>query len=134
MTEDSLIPSNPCKGVDLPKDDENFEDDDLQTWNKDQVNKFLKTAKKEAKYFILHYLALNTEMRQGELLGLKWEDIDLKNNLLKVKRQYCRDKKLIKVKSKSGRRTIPPSEETVNILKKHKIKQVKKTCFRKSIQ
>ncbi len=127
---DSLIPSNPCKGVDLPKDEENIEDDILHTWDKDQVNKFLKVVKKEAKkspkkreFYILQYLALNTGMRQGELLGLQWKDIDFKKKLLEVKRQYGRSMKFKILKSDSARRTIPLSDEIISELNSHKIMQ-----------
>lgn len=32
-------------------------------------------------------------MRQGELLGLSWENVDLDHGTLTVKRQLCREKK-----------------------------------------
>ncbi len=35
-------------------------------------------------------LALTTGMREGELLGLKWEDVDLKNGVLRVRRTLTR--------------------------------------------
>jgi len=123
--DDDLIIKNVSESVDLPKDEESFEDEELQTWNNKQVNKFLNTAK-DYNYYILYYLALNTGMRQGELLGVKWEDIDFKNKLLKVKRQYGRSMKFKKLKTKAGRRAIPLSEQTIKELNKHKIKQGEK--------
>jgi integrase len=34
----------------------------------------------------LYVLALNTSMRQGELVALKWDDVDLEDSLLGVRR------------------------------------------------
>ncbi|MFW6271351.1 MAG: tyrosine-type recombinase/integrase [Bacillota bacterium] len=123
--KDDLIVKNVSEGVDLPKDNDDLEKDKLHTWNRKQVNKFLEVAV-DQKYFILHLLALKTGMRQGELLGLKWEYINLDRNRLDVKQQLARtDEGLIfkKVKTKSGNRTIPITDDVVNELKRHKIEQ-----------
>ncbi len=122
---EDLIPRNPCKSVDLPKDDEDFEKDKLHTWNKDQVNFFLNTAK-NFRYYTIFYLALNTGMRRGELLGLKWEAVDLEDKRIEVNKQLARtDQGLIykKVKTKSANRTIPITDNIVKYLTSYKIKQ-----------
>ena len=53
--------------------------------------------------------ALSTEMRQGELFGLGWEDIDLERNTVRVRRalQWVNGKPMfVEPKSESSRRTI----------------------------
>jgi len=117
---DKMITFNPCKGIDLPRDDS--EDEGLHTWTQKEVNRFLYKAK-DYSYYILYFLALNTGMRQGELLGLQWEDIDFDNKLLEVRRQLDRRGKFKKLKTKSGKRTIPLTDEVIKTLKSHKIKQ-----------
>jgi len=120
--KENMIPRNICKAVEVPKKQEEKK---LHTWDKRQVNKFLETTR-DHKYFILHYLALNTGMRRGELLGLQWKDINLDKKRIEVKRQLARtDKGLIfkKVKTKSGNRTIPITDDVVRELKQHKILQ-----------
>jgi integrase len=65
-------------------------------------------------------------MRRGELLGLQWKDINLDKKRIEVKRQLSRtDEGLIfkKVKTKSGNRTIPITDDVVRELKQHKILQ-----------
>ena len=42
---------------------------------------FLEVAK-EDRYFMAFHLALMTGMRQGEVLGLKWKDVDLEKGVL----------------------------------------------------
>ncbi|ACL69123.1 tyrosine-type recombinase/integrase [Halothermothrix orenii] len=123
--KENMIPRNICKAVEVPKKQEEKK---LHTWNKKQVNIFLKAAR-DYKYFILHYLALNTGMRRGELLGLQWKDIDMEKKRIEVKRQLARtDEGLIfkKVKTKSGNRTIPITDNVVRELKRHQIKQGEK--------
>ena len=40
----------------------------------------------------LHVLAVSTDMCQGELLGLKWEDVDLEVGTLQVRRALSQTK------------------------------------------
>ena len=56
----------------------------------------------------MYYIELATGLRRGELLGLKWQDIDWKNGIIKVRRQIARvDGKIVEreYKSKDGNRT-----------------------------
>ena len=59
---------------------------ELHVWTEDQVVQFLNSIHGERNEF-LYNIALNTGMRQGELLGLKWKDIDWRREVIMVKRQ-----------------------------------------------
>ena len=120
--KERLIYSNPAEGTELPAKQE---EEKLHTWTKKQVSKFLARAK-EHRYYMVFFLAANTGMRRGELLGLKWEDVDFNKKRLEVKRQAIRtDKGIIlkKPKTKAGNRTIPITNNLIKELKRHKIKQ-----------
>jgi integrase len=56
----------------------------MQTLSEEQVRIFLKAIKGK-RLEALYVLALSTGMREGELLGLRWDDIDLERGFLQVK-------------------------------------------------
>src|SRR5829696_686588 len=63
----------------------------LTTLSADQANKLLDVTRTERDRFeALYVLALTTGLRIGELLGLKWSDIDLDARRLRVSRQLQR--------------------------------------------
>ncbi len=70
-------------------------------------------------------LALFTGMRRGEVLGLTWNDVDLSDNVIHVRNQYAKDKKLRAPKSDESRRDIAFDEGTAELLKKWRKQQQK---------
>ncbi|NEZ46532.1 site-specific integrase [Clostridium niameyense] len=76
------------------------------------------------KYYLLIFLAVNTGMRLGELLGLTWDNVDFKNNTLTVNKQWKKVKEgtwgFGDVKSKNSNRTIPVSHTVIKELINHK--------------
>lgn len=119
-----LIGRNPCAGT-TPPEPETIE---MKFYDEDQVNCLLKTARDIGdKLYALYYLAIHTGMRQAELLGLKWEDIDWKRSTLHVNRQVRHFKgssyAFLKPKTKSGVRPITLGKKALEILRKHKEEQ-----------
>lgn len=80
--ERRIIPTNPAEGRALPK----VEHREMKALPVEQLQSFLREAR-ESGVFELYYLELATGLRRGELLGLKWEDIDLGLGDLRVRRQ-----------------------------------------------
>ena len=83
--DQKLIAGNPTDGCALPK----LEHREMKTLPIEQLTSFLREAK-ETGVFEMYYIELATGLRRGELLGLKWEDIDLEQGSLRVQRQVCR--------------------------------------------
>ncbi|EJQ91283.1 site-specific integrase [Bacillus toyonensis] len=112
-----LIARNPAALVDRPKAVKK----EITVWNVEEVRQFLKYAKKSGRYYIAFLLALTTGMRQGEILGLRWKDVDFENGCVRITQTLSSDGKdlLPYTKTKSGSRTIDLPEETVIALKKH---------------
>ena len=67
-----LIARNPADACALPK----VEHREMKTLPSEQLTSFLREAKNSGVYE-MYYMELATGLRRGELLGLKWEDIDL---------------------------------------------------------
>ena len=109
-----LITRNPADGCALPK----AERKEMQTLPVEQLTSFLREAK-DSGVFALYYIDLTTGLRRGELLGLKWSDIDLEKGDLRVQRQIGRiDGKIIEMplKTKNAYRTLPLSADAIDVL------------------
>ncbi len=118
--EQKLIASDPTEGCALPK----LEHREMKTLPVEQLTSFLREAR-ESGVFELYYVELATGLRRGELLGLKWEDIDLEHGELRVKRQVARiNGEVVEapLKTKNAYRTLPLAQDTVDILKLQKKK------------
>ena len=82
---------------------------------------FLKAAEDTDKYY-QYALILQTGLRTGEMVGLKWEDVDFQNRIITIKRTMefrYKDQEFSigEPKSKSGCRTIPMTQIAYDILK-----------------
>ena len=109
-----LILSNPTEGCELPK----VEHREMKTLPAEQLGAFLREAK-ESGVYELYYMDLATGLRRGELLGLKWEDIDLQNGVIHVRRQVARvdgEVKELPLKTKNSYRNISISQDAVAML------------------
>ncbi|WP_456265317.1 MULTISPECIES: tyrosine-type recombinase/integrase [unclassified Bacillus (in: firmicutes)] len=73
----------------------------------------------------MFYIALHTGMRQGELLGLRWKDIDFKHKRLSVKQEMSHDARemYLGAKAEAGNRSIDLGNKALEVLKEHRAKQ-----------
>lgn len=79
---------------------------------------------KDSRYYIIFLLAATTGMRRGEVLALRWEDVDLKAGKVTVRRSYTRGDVghiFQEPKTKASIRSIVLPQQTVDALKKHRI-------------
>jgi integrase len=100
----------------------------------EEIEIFLRAAE-SSRLSILYRIALDTGMRQGELLGLKWRDVDLQNKSIYVRRQFGADDggwKLKDVKTDSSRRRISLGKSTCEALEeqRHRIEIESSTANR----
>ena len=126
------IQKNWCKLVTLPKIDN---DKEVKVLTKEEQQRFLEAIKGH-ELEMLFTLALGTGLRIGEILGLKWSDIDFKANELTVNRSIQRvaiyqDDEIVGYevieqtpKTKNSIRTIPVPANIIYKLKAYKKEQI----------
>ena len=118
--EQKLVNKNPTQGCALPK----VEHKEMKTLTADQLSAFFREARDSGVYE-LYYLDLATGLRRGELLGLKWTDIDLDRGVLKIQRAISRQNGNVveaPLKTKNAYRTLPLSADAIDVLKAQKNK------------
>jgi integrase len=71
----------------------------------------------------LYVAAVHTGLRRGELLGLKWTDVDLDTGTLSVQRSLDKDGTLNPPKRKNSRRTVKLTGQAMEALKGHRARQ-----------
>jgi integrase len=72
-------------------------------------------------------LAITTGLRQGELLGLKWDDVDLDTGTLRVRRTLTTVKggpQLAAPKTKGSRRTVRLTQSAIKAFRSHPKRQL----------
>lgn len=114
----NIIIENPCKNITLPKLERNVYD----FFNLEETKQFLKSVKRERLY-PLYYLTAVYGLRRSEVLGLKWDSIDIDNKKLTIKHTRTRANEIIekdKTKTKSSLRSFPLTDDTINLFVKLK--------------
>jgi integrase len=98
----------------------------------DQARSFLSAAD-NTRYGALYFLALTTGMRQGELLGLKWGDVDWRAPALHIQRQVQRVKGkglvFVDPKTATSRRTVSLDLASIERLRAHRKRQELERSF-----
>jgi len=119
---EGLLGRNPASAVERPK----VEQSEMRIFNEEQIQQFL-IAASGSSFEAVYYLALATGMREGELLGLKWSDIDWNKGVLFVQRQLQQISGQGYVfsppKTRSGRRKIKVGSVTLKQLEAHQERQ-----------
>ena len=125
--ENDVILSNPCKKS--VKSDIGKPSEKKVALTIDEQRKFLMSAAGQS-YENQYKFMLQTGLRTGELVGLKWDDIDFGKRTVTISRtmEYrykVGEWRVGPPKSKSGYRTIPLTDEAIRILKEQKEKNSK---------
>ncbi len=90
-----------------------------------QTRRVLKAAKADRLY-ALYVLALCLGLRRGELLGLRWEDIDLGSGTLEVVQALQRvggALQFVRPKTEDSARTVPLPPLCIDALREHRRRQ-----------
>ncbi len=97
----------------------------------DEQKRFLEAAKNCSNYSQYAFI-LQTGLRMGELIGLKWSDIDFRKRVVHIQRSMeyrysVGEWRIGEPKSKAGYRDVPLTEEAIAILEnqREKLKTIK---------
>lgn len=113
-----LIPKNAANKVEKPQVKQRR---DLVVWEPAFVSEFLQSTRQASRYWIAIYLAIMTGMRQGEILGLRWSDIDFEKRNLTIQQTVNRHREIKQgAKTKKSVRSVALSPETIEVLKEHR--------------
>lgn len=119
--KEGLVIRNVTEAVTLPRQKKK----EFTPLTQEQVIKFLDSIK-EDRLFPAILLDIGSGLRRGELLGLRWKDVDFKNRVIKVRQSLARVKGewlFQEPKSEKSKRSIPIPGDIIAELKSHKARQ-----------
>jgi integrase len=116
-----LVARNVTDFVELPR----YQAREMNFWTADEATKFISVADQSI-YGPVWLLALVTGLRKGELLGLRWQDLDLEQRVLRVRQTVgvLHGKVVFKQpKTLRSRRDVDLPEGIVHVLLAYKARQ-----------
>jgi integrase len=116
-----LVPRNVSEAVDPPRTHRK----EMRPLTPDQTRTFLEAAQGD-RLEALYVLALHCGLRQGELFGLRWGDVDLEAGTVHVNRSLSRTKDgpvFTVPKTAKSRRTVQLTKSAIEALKRHSKRQ-----------
>ncbi|HFK1782950.1 TPA: tyrosine-type recombinase/integrase [Bacillus cereus] len=115
-----LIKENPTIGITLPK----IKKSEMNIWTLEQVNHFISEGKnvyRPTRFYIACVIALLTGMRQGEIMGLCWSDIDLENRIIYIRQTLTQEGKIkVGAKNKASIRNVHIPLKLIEELELHR--------------
>jgi integrase len=97
---------------------------EIDPWTPAEVDRFLDAVGSD-RYGPLYAFAIGSGCRQGEILGLRWNEVDLVAGTVRVAGQLSRDRQLAEVKTERGRRTFGLPELALYALKAQRVQQAR---------
>src|SRR5215210_4971925 len=120
-----LVPRNVSEAVDPPRTHRK----EMRPLSPEQARTFLEAARGD-RLEALYVIALHCGLRQGELFGLRWGDVDLEAGTLRVNRSLSRTKDgpaFTVPKTTKSRRTVRLTNGAIEALKRHSERQAEET-------
>lgn len=119
MDNDAII-KNPCSSVKIPgqlvylKEKNSTQIEVFTPEERDKILKYL--FQTNSRIAGVAYLAFSLGMRQGEILALSWDDIDIKNRIMHIKKSVRKTKDFDEngeVIGRSNKHTVPKTYSSV---------------------
>jgi integrase len=119
-----ILPRNPADAVEAPRPNRI----EMRSLNDAQIKTFLAASEGNKLLRMAILLALTTGLRRGEILALRWRDLDLDSSVLAVRQSLEETKKELtfkEPKTAKSRRTVALPAMTVEALRKHRADQAR---------
>ena len=116
-----MVARNVCDATDPPRAVRPH----VKIWTPEEARQFLQAAAEDT-YAVAWLVALTTGLRRGELLAIRWQDVDLTKGLLHVRQSLNAvggERYFEQPKTAAGRRVVALSSETVAALRIHRVRQ-----------
>ena len=97
----NIIKNNPCKGVELPSENKK----NIEALSTFEIQQLI-LCKNKTFYYNVFLFLLFSGLRAGELIGLLWDDIDIKNRVIHINHNYYRGE-LSTPKTQNSFRDLP---------------------------
>ena len=118
-----LLARNPADAVSPPRPERH----EMRVLSAEEAQRLLEAAAATRHYALL-FSALATGARLGELLGLRWQEVDLDRGMMQITRtaRFFSGKGIVfsHPKTHRSRRPIALSAETVRVLSEHRLRQL----------
>ena len=124
---EKLLQQNPCAGCKLPKEQKK----EMRILDPEQIGRFFEEARNSGKYEF-YYTELMTGLRRGELLGLKWSDVNFREQTVTVQRQILRVNGEVKeypLKTKNAYRVLALPDQMTELFRHMKAQSVSPYLF-----
>jgi integrase len=128
--DDGLIPRNAAASVRPPQPRK----EEIQPLSREQVHTFLETVSGD-RLEALYVVAITAGLRRGELLGLKWEDLDLDAGMLQVRRTLSetREGRIFEAPKSGKGRGVRLTRRATAALRAHRKAQLEEKLGRGSL-
>jgi len=116
-----MLARNPADAVKPPRPERK----EMRVLDKDEIERLLETARR-SRYYIPILLAIATGMRRGEILALRWEDVDLEGGRISVRQTLVKTGDGLQFtdpKTDRSRRVIRIGPLVVQALRRHRAQQ-----------
>ena len=121
-TKDGLVGRNVAKLVDAPR----WKRPEVKPWDPNEARRFLNAIEGE-RLEAAFLVALGLGLRRGEVLGLRWADVDFEQKTITITQALARvggKLQFIEPKSRQSRRVIPLHDGLIAPLKAHRRRQL----------
>lgn len=118
---EELVHRNVAQLVELPK----WEQKDIRPWTSDEARAFLAAARTDTLYLAFVLLTLYG-LRRGEVLGLRWCDLDFSTSVIRIRQQVQRVTTGLyigPVKTAAGRRDLPMLDAVRRLLEPLRVRR-----------